>query len=437
MGKKNNASEGDVLYSLREFEDGKRFVDVQADVHVFDGMTVSQMNKAVKPILMERFAGKVIGIDHRAFVNGDSVNEYLHPSKSIDIDTRKAKLAAAGELDNLLDAGTALPNEPDGRDGHIHPGAIDFSYFKTIFKVGNEYFEGLVNIKNIKRGKLFKDVTQIRNITQDIVSSYGQNPKSNFLRDASMDSIRNPEPNVNPQKSDRGNISTRSILTELDASAVTNEIERKHSLEYQEHSRGQLAEQEKLQKLQADLKELESAQGKKDVKRIRFLKDEKIKTENRIKNYEGMLRREEYGTYLEGLIQREVKAAVRRAVQKKDPSLGGGKRGNDPDPADASFDESIYTMPQNKQDVKSVGAAPMGLAPIGTRLADAVDAYGASRLRTNKIRRNTMGNGHFPWHLCFCNYLDVASQLRSMRQRYLQKVKKHRLLQEKSVLWSE
>ena len=194
---------GGVKYSLRAFEDGTRFVDVQMDPSVFDGMTVAQMNQKAKKILMEKFAGRVIGIENRVFINGDSVNEYLHPSKSIDLDTRKAKLTASGELDNLLDAGVALPNEPDGKDGHVHPDAIDFSYYKTIFKVGAEYFEGIVNIKNIKRGKLFKDITKIRNITKDIVSSYGQNPKSNFLRDASMNSIRNPNEVVNKKFSDR------------------------------------------------------------------------------------------------------------------------------------------------------------------------------------------------------------------------------------------
>lgn len=198
---KNPTGDGGVRYSLNAFEDGKRFVDVQMDPHVFDGMTVADMNRAAKSILMKKFAGKVIGLDNQAFVNGDSVNEYLHPSKAIEGDVRKAKLTAAGELDNLLDAGEALPNEPDGRDGHVHPDAIDFSYYKTIFKVGNEYFEGIVNIKNIKRGKLLKDVTKIRNITKDIVSSYGANPKSNFLRDASMDSIRDPEGKVNRKNS--------------------------------------------------------------------------------------------------------------------------------------------------------------------------------------------------------------------------------------------
>ena len=45
-------------------------------------------------------------------------------------------------------------------------------------------------------GVPFSDITKIENITQDISSSYGQNPKSTFLRDASMDSIRTDGENV-------------------------------------------------------------------------------------------------------------------------------------------------------------------------------------------------------------------------------------------------
>lgn len=241
---KNTADGGGVKYSLRAFEDGTRFVDVKMDAHTFDGVTVAEMNRKAKSILMAKFAGKVIGIDNPVFVNGDSVNEYLHPSKSINIDTRKAKLTAAGELDNLLDAGTALPNEPDGKDGHTHPDAIDFSYYKTIFKVVTEYFEGIVNVKNIKRGKLLKDVTKIRNITEDIVSSYGQNPKSNFLRDASMDRIRSGSENVNKKYSlrdsaymdavDHGDTETAQRMVDEAAKAAGYTIKAYHGTTNQE-----------------------------------------------------------------------------------------------------------------------------------------------------------------------------------------------------------
>ena len=45
-------------------------------------------------------------------------------------------------------------------------------------------------------GVPFSDIAKTENITQDISSSYGQNPKSTFLRDASMDSIRTDSENV-------------------------------------------------------------------------------------------------------------------------------------------------------------------------------------------------------------------------------------------------
>lgn len=195
---KNAAGEGGARYSLNEFADGKRFVDVQTEQSQFDGLDDKQKTKRAIQVIKEKFAGKVIGIDNRVFVNGRSAAEYGHPSKNISSDIRDAKMRASTELDNLIDAGTNFRTAPDGKDGHVHPNAVgDFQYFDTTFKVGNEYYKGTVNIEPVSKGLLLKDITKIENITQDISSSYGQNPKSTFLRDASMDSIRTNGENVN------------------------------------------------------------------------------------------------------------------------------------------------------------------------------------------------------------------------------------------------
>ena len=50
--------------------------------------------------------------------------------------------------------------------------------------------------KNIAKGKLFKDVTKIKDVTQDVMSSYGKNPKSQFLRTSSIDIISQNEENA-------------------------------------------------------------------------------------------------------------------------------------------------------------------------------------------------------------------------------------------------
>lgn len=209
---KNAATEGGTRYSLNEFADGKRFVDVQTEQSQFDGMDDKQKTKRAIQVIKEKFAGKVIGIDNRVFVNGRSAAEYGHPSKNISSDIRDVKMRASTELDNLIDAGTNFRTAPDGKDGHVHPNAVgDFQYFDTTFKVGNEYYKGTVNIEPVSKGLLLKDITKIENITQDISSSYGQNPKSTFLRDASMDSIRTDGENVNGDYSLKGTENAQEI----------------------------------------------------------------------------------------------------------------------------------------------------------------------------------------------------------------------------------
>lgn len=182
----------DVQYSLREFEDGRKFVDVAAEQERFDHLSANEQQKAAKKAIQEKFVGKVIGLTNRAFVNGNTAKEYAFPSKSIkDPNAREAKMRASTELDNLLEAGENFRTEPDGRDGHVHPNATgDFRYFDTLFKVGNEYYTGVINIMSVNKGLLLKDITKIRNVTKDITGSYGENPQSRFLRDASINSIR-------------------------------------------------------------------------------------------------------------------------------------------------------------------------------------------------------------------------------------------------------
>ena len=191
---------GGVKYSLMAFEkDGRRFVEIDQDQDRFDGHSADEYPAIAKEIIKEKFENRVIGIDNNMFVNGAGRSEFAYPSKPIkEADIYEAKMRASAELDNLLDAGENFRNKPDGEDGHIHPDAIGgFDYFDTLFKIGKRYFEGRINIKNIKRGKLFTDVTQIKDVTQAIMSSYGSNPKSQFLRTSSMNSIRNPRGNVN------------------------------------------------------------------------------------------------------------------------------------------------------------------------------------------------------------------------------------------------
>lgn len=305
---------GGVRYQLRVFEDGTRFVDVQTDQELFDDLTVSEMNSLAKRIIQEKFVGRVIGLDNRVFVNGASAHEYVFPSKKITPEIREAKLRASTELDNLLDAGMNFRNAADGADGHIHSNVTTgFDYFDTIFKVGSEYYIGVINVMNVQRGKLLKDVTKIRNITKDIISSYGQNPKSNFLRDASTNSIRSSNGIVNNNSSNThgtqkqrrtSTLTNRDILVNVFESTAKNEAEAKAITEYKE-AFSLLRDQEiKLDELNAKIQELSKTTATSNAAKIRQLQEEATKTANRIDTYDRKLRRMEKGA-LAQVVDRE------------------------------------------------------------------------------------------------------------------------------------
>ena len=184
-------------------QDGRRFVEIDQDQDRFDGHSADKYPRITKDIINEKFNGKVIGIDNQMFVNGSGRDEFANPSKHLAGELYEAKMRSAGELDNLLDAGTNYRNVPDGLDSHYHPYAVNgFDHLDTLFKIGNRYYEAVVNIKNVKKGKLFKDVTKIKDVTQDIMDSYGDNPKFQFLRTSSMDSVYNLGGAVNPQNAE-------------------------------------------------------------------------------------------------------------------------------------------------------------------------------------------------------------------------------------------
>ncbi len=80
--------------------------------YLFEGKDKSEYPAIAKRIINDKFNGKVIGNDNRMFVNGEGRDEYIHPSKWIkDDDIYNAKMQASGELDNLLNAGIAMPAE--------------------------------------------------------------------------------------------------------------------------------------------------------------------------------------------------------------------------------------------------------------------------------------------------------------------------------------
>lgn len=242
----NPTSDQDIRYSLKAFEDGEKFVELDVDQAQFDGLSDrEELNLATK-IIKERFQGKIIGDDIKVFVNGGSAGEYGHPVKPIYGEIADAKARASTELDNLVKAAKNWRNEPDGQYGHNHKNSVGgFDVAEVVFKVGDGFFEGKINTIITSKGRLLKDVTQIKNITDSILNSYGKNPKFQAISDVSNNSIYKIEENVNTEDKntpkysrkspspsqagyiikERGNLTTDKIFTKAEAKKIIAEIE--------------------------------------------------------------------------------------------------------------------------------------------------------------------------------------------------------------------
>lgn len=123
------------------------------------------------------------------------------------------------------------------------------------------------------------------------------------------------------QDRDTDSISNRALLANALESAAQNDIERKRLEEY----RGKIdllnSEEQKLQAIRSEIRELSFAKGPKDTKRIRDLQFEANKTANRINIIDRQLLRLEAAAPLQNVLQREKKLAYKRAEQKGKEAL--------------------------------------------------------------------------------------------------------------------
>lgn len=201
------AREGDVEYSIGVLSSGQRYIHVDVDQSLFDGLSDVEKLKMAELVIKERFVKKVIGDkEHPAFVNGNTAGEYAHPAAHIDdpavVD---AKARVSTELDDLLKVAYGWHNEPDGKDGHHHPKAVGgFDYALALFKVGKAFYEGTINVEINRKGRLLKDVTKIRKVAEDNYSSREDDSRSVFPDDFSNTKIAQNAPGVKNQSMQNG-----------------------------------------------------------------------------------------------------------------------------------------------------------------------------------------------------------------------------------------
>ena len=117
-------------------------------------------------MLLENFRGQVLPLSENdlARFKSDAAGEYAYPRTQYETDSAEysAKMRAAPELDNLL---STAEYSHWAKDNKNHPEAtLGFDYYKTKFILDGHLFEGLINIANSENGRVFYDITKIKEI---------------------------------------------------------------------------------------------------------------------------------------------------------------------------------------------------------------------------------------------------------------------------------
>lgn len=137
------------------------------------------------------------------------------------------------------------------------------------------------------------------------------------------------ETRIKRSERDNDSISNRSLLANALETLASDDKERSRIAEYKASLEAMEAEEAKLRELNAQIKELSFAKGKRDTAKIRKLRDEKIKTTNRIAIYDKQLLRLEAAKPLQKVLERERKRAYDRAKQKNKEAMAEYKKSVD------------------------------------------------------------------------------------------------------------
>lgn len=191
------------------FADGSKisaYVDVDADGNPvtviktaenrFDRAPKTAYANIAKKLIMSKYAGQTLplGENDLARITKASGGEYGYPSNQLDTSSKEynAKMRASAELHNLLENSTYDHWAPD-RKNHAEA-TLGFDYYKTVFIVDGKVFEGLINIANSENGRVFYDITNIKEVsdyTRKYVAPLARS--SSTFGNLSKDNIRSTE----------------------------------------------------------------------------------------------------------------------------------------------------------------------------------------------------------------------------------------------------
>ncbi len=196
----SNVNTNGTKYSIQTDNKGDKYVKVDTDQHIFENVNENEYTKIAKEYILSKFrdGSKKINLPTMEDVNvtSNTAREYTHPKNKLAVETKKTKMKASTELDNIIKISEYKYSRPD--DGRHKIAKDGWDYYKTVFEVDGKKFEGLVNIAKSGNKKTLYDITKIK----ELAEPYSTSDKSFSVSSTnSNNSITSTEAEVNTTNS--------------------------------------------------------------------------------------------------------------------------------------------------------------------------------------------------------------------------------------------
>lgn len=155
----NNNLNNNSYYSIQTDTNGDRYIKVDTDQHIFDGIAEKDYNKIAKMYMQDYLMGKTtLSNNDNTIIDRKSINKYTNPGNTQYQFEEKMKLTP--ELRNVLKISEKVAQNLPTKSNSKYS---KWEYYKFKFTIDGNSFEGLVNIGIDNNGnKHFYEINQIK-----------------------------------------------------------------------------------------------------------------------------------------------------------------------------------------------------------------------------------------------------------------------------------
>ncbi len=218
---RNSSTEpsNNTLFSIKQDNKGNKYVNVDTDQDIFDGISPKEYNKIAKMYITDYLLGNTkLAQNESAIIDNKSAKKYTNPGKKQPNFIEKMKLTP--ELKNVLEIAekttVALPSKDTSKYS-------SWEYYKFNFKIGNNDFTGIVNIGIDSKGnKHFYEVNNIKKTSG--ISETSLNRPTGFSGNnipQSNDNVKLPTTTKYSMQENGKNVLVNSYGREIDISSLS------------------------------------------------------------------------------------------------------------------------------------------------------------------------------------------------------------------------